>query len=262
MVDRFDLLRGESSEDDALLQTDTMRFVAIVGIVFWIIFALIKSIPFHDSQMKSSLMPVDPEQAPVVENLPKEAALKLEEKARPAERAVVQEKRPQARQRPISRRLKRTPLPPEPVGIRMQFQTIEDLLELLANQQVRLFGRAKTTGFDLIFAGQPQDGALVFKGVSSLPSKLWEIKSGDDHAYFLSLMAHSYPAIRSFPTRQVLVSFDDRELEDRLEKTLSRLQEQGKNGVLSVTRTGEMVFQEFVPAGEEGQFEERESPER
>ena len=40
-------LCNESHRDDQVLETDMMRFMAIIGIVFWIIFALIKSIPFH-----------------------------------------------------------------------------------------------------------------------------------------------------------------------------------------------------------------------
>ena len=47
---RLTLLHSETDQDSQALETDVMRFVAIIGIVFWIIFALVKSIPMSDSQ--------------------------------------------------------------------------------------------------------------------------------------------------------------------------------------------------------------------
>jgi len=56
-MEKLMLLRGDDLQDDQLLETDVMRFLAIIGIVFWIIFALIKSIPFRmpesDSRKRS-----------------------------------------------------------------------------------------------------------------------------------------------------------------------------------------------------------------
>ncbi|MBW1947800.1 MAG: hypothetical protein JRI33_07685 [Deltaproteobacteria bacterium] len=85
---------------------------------------------------------------------------------------------------------------------------------------------------------------MRFTGTDSLPQSLWEIKSGKDYAYFLNLMAETYPAIRSFSTKQVLVHFTDTSLENRVEATFNRMQEEEKTGVLSVTRKGDVVFDE------------------
>jgi hypothetical protein len=240
-MNRFELLRGENTEDDALLQTDTMRFVAIMGIVFWIIFTLIKSIPFHESQLDSIPTPVLEEilpLPPVVEAFrPEPEAIRRDRPVRASDTKPVPEK-------PAPKQVLDSP---QPVGIHMQFRSLEDLFDLMKAEHVQIFGRAKTLGFDLFFAGYPQDGAIKFKAVSSLPPKLWEIRSGKDHAYFLSIISSLFPAVRSFPNRQVLVSFNDEGLEGRLEETVGRLEKEGRNGVLSITRSGEILFQRFVP---------------
>ena len=46
-MDRLALLSEGGQHDDQVLETDIMRFMAIIGMVFWIIFVLIKSIPFR-----------------------------------------------------------------------------------------------------------------------------------------------------------------------------------------------------------------------
>ena len=58
-------------------------------------------------------------------------------------------------------------------------------------------------------------------------------------------MAKTFPAIRSFPTRQVFVSFTDAELENRVDETLAQLQQEGQNGILSITRTSNLMFHDF-----------------
>ena len=137
----------------------------------------------------------------------------------------------------------RKPPPPLLRGVHMQFHTLDDLLGLMDSNRVRIFCRARATGFDINFEGSPQGNNVSFKGVSSLPSSLWEIKSGKHYTFFLDLLAKTYPAIRSFPTKQVLVSFIDNELESRVEQTLKRFETEGKNGILSITQTGDVVFQ-------------------
>ena len=52
-MDRFRLLSSHTG-DDQVLETDIMRFLAVIGIVFWIIFSVIKSIPFHAETRVSS----------------------------------------------------------------------------------------------------------------------------------------------------------------------------------------------------------------
>jgi hypothetical protein len=197
-----------------------MRFLAIIGIIFWIVFALIKSIPFH-------VVADDPH---LSQSLPKQESVSLGHQ--------VMRKAGKIERHEHSTPLKRK-------GLHIQFQTLEDLLMLMVKGKVQLFSRAKAAGFDLFFTAYPQGDTVSFKEAVSHPPKLWEIKSGKDHVYFLALLGKRYPAIRSFPTKQVLVSFSDEDLEHRVEQTMTRLQQGGENGILSITRTGDVVFTEF-----------------
>lgn len=217
-MDRLALLSEGGQHDDQVLETDIMRFMAVIGMVFWIIFALIKSIPFRfqESDMQASQL-ISSRPLPTIR---RNAALP-DNQSSDTRQAGAQE-----------------------FGLRLQFQSLDDFLELMKSGKIQLFGRARTRGFDLFFSGHPQGKTVRFKGVDSLPQSLWEIKSGKDYAYFLNLMAKTYPAIRSFSTKQVLVHFTDTSLETRVEATFNRMQEEEKNGVLSVTRTGNVVFEE------------------
>lgn len=217
-MDRLALLSEGGQHDDQVLETDIMRFMAVIGMVFWIIFALIKSIPFRSpgSDMQAGqLISSRPLSTPG-----KNAA--LPDNQSPGTRQTDAQKS----------------------GLRLQFQSRDDLLALMKSGKIQLFGRARTRGFDLFFLGHPQGKTVYFKGADSLPQSLWEIKSGKDYAYFLNLMTETYPAIRSFSTKQVLVHFTDTSLENRVESIFNRMQSEEKNGILSVTRTGDVVFKE------------------
>ncbi len=78
-----------------------------------------------------------------------------------------------------------------------------------------------------------------------MPEKLWEIRSGKDRTYFLDRIAATYPAIRTFPQKQVLVFFEDTVLEEKLVETLNSLQADSKNGIISITSTGNLEFEEL-----------------
>jgi hypothetical protein len=240
-MDKLAILRGDDGyHDEQMLETDVMRFLAIIGIIFWVIFALVKSVPF---------------QAPEVDflnDISMETVEPLVDTAR--ETAIPDEKK--QRLPPIAQRVEEEPLkkpadireqksmPPPQIGIRIQFSSMDDLMGLLRDRKVEVFGRAQARGFDLFFAGHPVGDTIEFKGETNLPQKLWEIKSGRDYEYFLTLLSKTYPAIRTFPTKQVLISFTDSEIESRFEEAITRLELEKKNGVLSVTRSGDVVFQE------------------
>lgn len=219
-MDRLALLNSENNDDNLLLETDIMRFMAIIGIVFWIIFAMIKSIPFKTPETKLEIIPPIQNKKFVSDIPPDKNAPKAEKNA--------QKSMPQTL--------------PELTGIQIQFKSLEDLLTLMKTHKVKIFGNARASGFDLFFEAYPKGESIIFKGTSRLPSKLWEIKSGKDHAYFQDLMAKTYPSIRSFSTRNVFVSFIDRELEKDLEQDLIKLENEGKNGILSITRAGDIEF--------------------
>jgi hypothetical protein len=245
-MDRLALLSEGGQHDDQVLETDIMRFMAVIGMVFWIIFALIKSIPFRspESDMQagqlvpqSRAMELPPEarvQLPVSEDdllVPAAMSKELILPAPHRNAALPDNRSPGTRQTGAQK-----------IGLRLQFQSLDDLLELMKSGKIQLFGRARTRGFDLFFSGHPQGETVRFTGTDSLPQSLWEIKSGKDYAYFLSLMTKAYPAIRSFSTKQVLVHFTDTSLENRVEAIFSRMQAEEKNGILSVTRIGDVIF--------------------
>jgi len=240
-MDRLKLLSGESGQDDQVLETDVMRFLAIIGIVFWIVFALVKSIPFQIPDVDFVEPPPVVEAKPVTAEVPTPVVPEqISKEFQPAEArhdAAVPEKAapPKVPVKTV----------PKWKGVRIQFSSFDDLMALLTAEKVRIFGRAQARGFDLYFSGRPEGDRITFDAARNLPAQLWEIKSGKDYAYFLTLMSQAYPAIRTFPTKQVLVSFTDRDLETRFEETLNRLKQEGKNGMLSITRDGELDFQDF-----------------
>jgi len=234
-MDKLALLRGDDGyHDEQMLETDVMRFLAIIGIIFWVIFALVKSVPFQVPEV--DLLTVEP---------PVDTARKTD--------SLDNERRklPEIAQRPEEGPLKKPAdikeqkgMPPPQIGIRIQFSSMDDLMGLLRDRKVEVFGRAQARGFDLFFAGHPVGDTIEFKGETDLPQKLWEIKNGRDYEYFLTLLSKTYPAIRTFPTKQVLISFTDSVIKNRFEEAITRLELEKKNGVLSVTKSGDVIFQE------------------
>ena len=219
-MDRLALLNSENNDDNLLLETDIMRFLAIIGIVFWIIFALIKSIPFKAPETKLEIIPL-------IQNKKIVSDIHSYKNVTKAEKNVQKSMNQSS---------------PEFTGIQIQFKSLEDLLTLMKSHKVKIFGNARASGFDLFFEAYPKGENIIFKGTSKLPSKLWEIKSGKDHAYFQDLMAKTYPSIRSFSTRNVFVSFIDMKLEKDLEQDLIKLENEGENGILSITSAGDIEF--------------------
>jgi len=249
-MDKIALLCGDSSQDDQVLETDIMRFMAIIGIIFWIIFSMIKSMPFKAEETfpeKKSVSIQMPE--PVNLQKPK-PVLKIEK--RPGPRSELRPK-PQPEPRQKAEIFEQTkpdkPLvsnkPPVQKGVFMQFHTRQDLLLLMAKGKVRIFCRAKANGFDLFFEGFSMEDSVVFKSVSNIPASLWEIKTGKDRDYFIDIINSSFSALRSFSDRRVMVSFTDQGLENRVIQKLSRLQKESLNGILSINAGGEVIFSGF-----------------
>jgi len=226
-MDRLSLLRNEGLQDDQVLETDVMRFVAVIGIVFWIIFAIVKSIPFNS-----------PNKPPSVETNIQEPQLPTSPLAKGARQKPKPSSPLALKQGPVEK-----PVAPMKPGIRLQFRSLEDLLTLMRDQRVKIYCRARARGFDLVFAGRPQGQGIGFEAGARLPQSLWEIKSGKDHAYFVDLMTRTYPSIRTFPEKQVFIHFVDTGLERRVVEALERLKKEGRSGVLSVTGKGEVVFE-------------------
>ena len=240
------LLCGDSSQDDQVLETDIMRFMAIIGIIFWIIFSMIKSMPFKAEE-------TFPENESVSIQIPEPVNL---QKQKPV---IKTEKKPEHRIESVPEPLQKaemfaqtkTDKPPlkdkQPMqkGVFMQFQSRRDLLFLMAKGKARIFCRAQAKGFDLFFEGFPMEDAVVFKSVSNIPASLWEIKTGKDRDYFIDIISRSFPALRSFTDRRVMVSFTDQELENLVIQKLGRLQKESRNGILSINAGGEVIFSGF-----------------
>jgi hypothetical protein len=226
---RRTLQQSEGYQGQQLLETDIMRFVAIIGIVFCITITLANSI---SSQTQKSVK-IQTHLKKLV-TVSKEASDEKPD-SKPDEPTPTE---------PSSRAKIQNQGSPQSPGLLLQFQNQETLLDLLASEKIQIFGRAQARGFDLFFIGAVQDDTVCFKGASELPDHLWEIKNYEDQTYFIDLMTKTYPSIRSFSSKQILVCFIDTDLEKRVEKTYSRLQSEGKNGVLSITRSGDVKFQE------------------
>ena len=228
------LLCDDSSQDDQVLETDIMRFMAIIGIIFWIIFSMIKSMPFKAEKTFPEKESVSIQIPEPVKPQKQKSVLKIEKKPEPVS----------APERKIDK------LPPKAgqaiqKGVFMQFHTRRDLLLLMAKGKVRIFCRAKAKGFDLFFEGFPMGDSVVFKSVSNIPASLWEIKTGKDRDYFIDIISRSFPALRSFTDRRVMVSFTDQELENRVIQKLDRLQKESRNGILSIKAGGDINFSGF-----------------
>jgi len=285
-MDRLGLLGGDTSGDDQVLETDIMRFLAVIGIVFWIIFSVIKSIPFQAETTVSSAAIQSPAQKPreTIKPAPKRAAPEkpeppepppepaltsekvvepvpepkppVKKPTKPAPPEKVKEKPKPTKAEPMPKQAeKQAPKPektekqaekkaqaPSVKGVKLEFQSLDAIMRLVQDDRLRVYGRAKATGFDLIFLGQPAGNTVRFKNAREIPREMWEIKDGKARQYFIDRMARTFPSIRSFPDKRVQVAFLDKALEDRVLQKMERLRGNDKNGILSVTGQGELMF--------------------
>lgn len=270
-MDRLGLLNSDASADDAVLETDIMRFMAIIGIVFWIIFSIVKTMPLTEKRagpgeaiapekIMASSMPAQTKPAPILKTIPKKTAGPVEKAVKPQVPAIarkpVRQAVPQASQ-------KKAPMPaasakpkkPErktaPAGMRglsLEFKSLNAVMELVRHKKIEIYCRAKATGFDLFFKGIVMKSGISFRSSDSIPQQLWEIKDGEAHAYFLDKIAGAYPAIRNFFEKQVLISFIDKKLEKTVMSRLEQLNKEHKNGILSITGDAKIRFLESLPA--------------
>jgi len=205
-MDRFALLSGEHQQDDQLLETDIMRFVAIIGIVFWIIFTIVKNIPLYEPVKGSELK--QPEQ--MKRSLPKpvmQPVVPQKKNVTPAFSVTGKsdvEKQKARQSETIEEEKARIQMPSTHRGVYLQFQSLDDLMGLMSDKRVRIFCRARATGFDIFFEGFALDNSIIFKGTFDVPLNLWEIQSGKDRLYFLNQLADKNPDIVSFPINRYL----------------------------------------------------------
>ena len=234
------LASSESQQDDQLLETDIMRFMAIIGIVFWIIFSLVKMLPEEEIAVAEVVesMPIAMTADEVaVEEKQNEDLVSITETVAP----VVMVDKEIVSSEDSERENKVPPMQSAP-GLHLQFASRDSIQRLMEEGRIKLFASAKSDGFELMFAGRVIGGEITFIGEQQLPDSLWQISSGPDHDYFLANLAETFPAISSFPEKVIFVSFIDEKLEKEMEKTFLQLQQDGENGILSVSGNGQVVF--------------------
>jgi hypothetical protein len=277
-MDRFGILNSSTQSDEQVLETDIMRFLAIIGIVFWIIFSVIKSIPFQgettalgtaiQTQPKRLSPPALPEipmstpdtskpsavvskpnmqsEIPVTPEVKQQPETLQKEKMRPEFKAQVQSPdQSSQKDKPKAKEPEKKPkrrVTSGMRGIRLEFENLEAIMNLIRKNRLAVYGRAKATGFDLIFLGIPMGDAIRFKTARKIPHEMWEIKEGPARRYFVDLMENSFPSIRTFPEKNIQVAFLDETLDQQVLQKLTRLRENNQNGILSVTANGDLIF--------------------
>ena len=241
------LAGSENQQDDQLLETDIMRFMAIIGIVFWIIFSLVKVLPKEEAAVAAVVertpIAMKADKA-VVEKKQYEDLIPITETVAPVvmvDKEIVSEDFEQENK---AQAMQSAP------GLHLQFASRDSIQRLMEEGRIKLFASVKSDGFELMFAGRVIGGEITFIGERQLPDSLWKISSGLDHAYFLANLTETFPAVSSFPEKAIFVSFGDEKLEKEMEETFFRLQQDGKNGILSVSGNGRVVFQPAEKATE------------
>lgn len=234
------LTSSDNQQDDQLLETDIMRFMAIIGIVFWIIFSLVRMLPEQENMVEEAK--IKPVLETVDKSIDESTAREKAKEQMPVVDATVSVKlanRPGVLE---DNSQKNKIAAATAGGLYLQFASRASLQQLLEKGRVKLFARAGSEGFELLFAARLNQGKIVFTGERILPDALWKISSGRDHDYFLESLEEKFPVIIFFPEKEIFVSFVDDELEKKMDETFFRLKLERKNGVLSVFGSGQIVF--------------------
>lgn len=239
---------SETGLEDQALETDVMRFMAIIGIIFWLLFAVVRHFPdassdagqevHHEPPAPSVIldrpMPVPSPEDSVVEMTPPMPA----PSAIPAQAAHV----PQKTHAPPSATKDGAP------GVSIQFDSLTELHELMHNARVRVFSRFISPGFDLLFEAHGRQGAVQFIRRDRMPDFLWRVQGPTEQAYFTDRLLHAQPALGGFGERQVLVAFEDKALEEEITQTMAHLLAEDRSGVLSIDGQGQVFFYDAVSA--------------
>lgn len=234
------LLFPGSYGEEQVLETDIMRFVAVIGMVFWILFALIKGLePQAESKQPTTKASVVEQPAKKMDTPENPAKPRGKIKDAPAQTLMQQ---PPGKMTDARKQQGETKSPPSKKEIRLQFQSLDLLQELIQRGQVELFARARAKGFDLIYSGRVDQTEVRFTKANQLPRKLWQIETGQGYAFFLKELLQDSPALRSFPEKTILVAFSNETFDQQLENKLNNLRQNGKSGILNVTGRNDFEF--------------------
>ncbi|MBU4012564.1 MAG: hypothetical protein KJ550_03770 [Proteobacteria bacterium] len=234
MANKLHMLLTQDEDESKALETDVMRFMAIVGIIFWIIFAMVKSLPFQDTKSSQVIKPppvIVPSSVPTPKPIPEPT---------PAPEPIPE---PEPTPEPTL-----TPEPPMPgtQTLTVNFRSIEELKTLMENDKVVIFIETHSQAFDLTFKASIKDGSFSFKGIerNKLPDNLWKILSGIEYNYFKNLIDQAYPVAKASPVKEVYINFKDTELESQIDRLVAELSKQKRYGKIRIDKTGDIEFDE------------------
>ena len=216
------------SGEEHFLETDLMRFVAIIGMVFWVTFAFLpkKSIPIDSGT---------PSESPTI------TSKQLDKRFTPEQPAVSLQKNEVSIPPPTKRMV--PPLQPQTKGIHLQFADQQTLQKHLKDGVVQLFCKANSPGFSLNFLLQPSSGVLAWQKSMSLPSQLWQIKQEREITFLRAELFRAQPELQTMPKHSFFIAFVDTQLESAMEEKLHQLQQGNQSGSLSITSDRQLIFE-------------------
>lgn len=228
------LLNDDLAGDDNALETDVMRFMAIIGIIFWLLFALVHNIaPIKQSDAQNFI-----NEKASVSSEPLPVPLSLNAPDRSAQMVTIE--------KPLSHASISSPAEAssqnqtKPQGVVIEFRSISDLYQLMADQKVTVYCRIQSAGFDLVFETLLQNRELKFKPTSNLPNSLWEIQASKERNHFLNHLLAANPSVGALPQRQVLVAFSDSAIDRRITALVDKAQSFELSGTISIDRKGDV----------------------
>ncbi len=246
------------------LETDVMRFIAMIGIIFWLIFSITSAIPQSKVETKPEHSPAQISETTLDQpKIVKTETIKPETvKADPIKHEPIKPEIKTPPTQPIVPRPSAVPPKPKPAPeiqptrktepqpqpqtktLSIEFKTLDDLLTLLTKKSVTIFCQIKAPGFDLLFRNERlnRERLPIYTSTTNIPPILWEIKETKTRSFFLAALQKNFPATGNFPDRKVFVAFADAEFEQNIEKILHHLRAENRGGTIIINGTGELDF--------------------
>jgi hypothetical protein len=233
-MNRALLLYNDMAHDDNALETDVMRFMAIIGIIFWLLFALVRNtgpLEQHDtSDGRCENAVTHPQHVSGI------SANQASDQ--PTQPVIV--KKPVSKTPPASQAKVATQVQSKSQGLAIEFQSIADLYQLMSAEKVRIYCRIQSAGFDLIFETIVQGNGLNFRSASYLPERLWEIQAGSERNHFVNRLLAAYPSVGALTKRQVLVVFIDPEMDRRIAGLVEEAKATRRSGTITIDGRGQV----------------------
>lgn len=227
-------LYNDTGGDESALETDVMRFMAIIGIIFWLLFALVRN---TTSEEKPDASTHRSKQVSMVSQ-PKRVPATFTKKTTDRPKQIETETKPVDK---IPRTVKKQVVEQsqhEQQGLLIEFQSIVDLYQLMTDGKVKVYCRIQSAGFDLVFETLLRNKALQFKSATRLPENLWEIQTGSERDHFMNRLLAAYPSVGAMAQRQVLVVFADPAMDRRIAGLVQQARSAGQDGTITINGQG------------------------